>query len=643
MTSQSQQEPFLGLKVKTDKSADLLRGLGLYLEIGEVVLALVTVTKLRPMLSHVAITSDRIVAFYQPDLLRAGIKAQVRHSDVRSVEVRKSFARAAYLLVTRQDGSEVDFGDAQPDDAAQVLPIATRLAAGAPEPLPVPQAPVPSAARPPVPAQWRFNSPPGWPIPPAGWMPPEGWHPDPAWPPPPPGWQLWVPAPTGPAVPSPTPSSATPPPVAGHLPPATPPSFPPVAVPVPQPAQGHGIFGAKKRAEQLEAENARLRQWIAHMQGMDALQLAEQTEQLRAQVAELGSQAAEAKSALKRIKKTIVETTDVALLQEAGVYDYTHPLGDVVAYKSRLDQIKDQIKTMARSDNAVLAATNWQVNGSTAEGRRMTRDFSKLMLRAYNAEADNLVRTMRPFKLSSSIDRLDKTVATIERLGRTMQIRISPAYHQVRIKELKLTADHLVKVEEEKERIRAEREQQREEQKAQREFEREKARLLKERSHYQSALARLEAKGDEAGAAELRSKLAEADQAIADVEGREAKIRAGYVYVISNVGAFGEQMVKIGMTRRLEPMDRVRELGDASVPFRFDVHALIFSEDAVGLENQLHTAMADRRVNKVNLRREFFYASPLEVKDTLATIADQHLLEFHETPEALEWRQSANG
>jgi hypothetical protein len=90
-------------------------------------------------------------------------------------------------------------------------------------------------------------------------------------------------------------------------------------------------------------------------------------------------------------------------------------------------------------------------------------------------------------------------------------------------------------------------------------------------------------------------------------------------------------------------MDRVRELGDASVPFRFDVHALIFSEDAVGLENQLHTAMADRRVNKVNLRREFFYASPLEVRDTLATIADQHLLEFHETPEALEWRQSANG
>jgi hypothetical protein len=126
------------------------------------------------------------------------------------------------------------------------------------------------------------------------------------------------------------------------------------------------------------------------------------------------------------------------------------------------------------------------------------------------------------------------------------------------------------------------------------------------------------------------------------VEGCQANTRAGYVYVISNVGAFGERMVKIGMTRRLEPMDRVRELGDASVPFRFDVHALIFSEDAVELENRFHQALADKRVNLVNLRREFFYATPEEVRTVVKEIAGQHLLEFHEAPEVHEWRTSRN-
>ena len=86
------------------------------------------------------------------------------------------------------------------------------------------------------------------------------------------------------------------------------------------------------------------------------------------------------------------------------------------------------------------------------------------------------------------------------------------------------------------------------------------------------------------------------------------------MYVISNVGAFGEDIVKIGMTRRLDPMDRVRELGDASVPFRYDVHAMVFSDDAVGLETHLHHQFADRRLNLVNMRREFFRARPAEVR-----------------------------
>ena len=99
-------------------------------------------------------------------------------------------------------------------------------------------------------------------------------------------------------------------------------------------------------------------------------------------------------------------------------------------------------------------------------------------------------------------------------------------------------------------------------------------------------------------------------------------------------------MIKIGMTRRLDPSDRVRELGDASVPFRFDVHAFIFSEDAVTLETQLHHSLEHCRVNQVNRRREFFRTSPADVLTLLEKIAGSHLIEFTEIPEALEWRAS---
>ncbi|MEV6868315.1 DUF4041 domain-containing protein [Streptosporangium subroseum] len=402
---------------------------------------------------------------------------------------------------------------------------------------------------------------------------------------------------------------------------------------------GGGLFGGKKK---LEAENAELRVWVERLGGMDAMRVSAMTETLHAEHRGLQTAIADATRRLHEVEQQIVQTEETALLQEAGVYEYRHPLSDAVAYKDRLAQVKTRIKAMSKDNEAVLGSTGWQVNGSAAEGRRMVRDFSKLMLRAYNAEADNCVRTMRPYKLQSAVDRLEKAVEMIVKLGKTMSIHVSGDYHRLRVYELELTADYLAKQEEEKELIRAQREQQREEEAARREFEREKTRLRKEEAHYRSALSKLLAKGDETGAEELKAKLEEIGAAVSDVEAREANIRAGYVYVISNVGAFGENVVKIGMTRRLEPEDRVRELGDASVPFRFDTHALIFSDDAVGLEGRLHALLDNQRVNKINLRREFFHTTPAEVRDLLEKVAGQHLLEYRDTPEALEWRQSVH-
>ncbi|MFI9191103.1 DUF4041 domain-containing protein [Streptomyces californicus] len=375
----------------------------------------------------------------------------------------------------------------------------------------------------------------------------------------------------------------------------------------------------------------------------EAKQAAKDAETTRKETERQRNEIYQAESRLTELHAQIVTTDETVLLQQAGIYAYRHQLHDAVAYRSRLDSLKAEIKDLARNNHAVLAATDWTVNGSAREGRKMIRDFSKLMLRAYNAEADYAVRTMRPHRLTSLVDRLYKSRETIAKLGATMHIRISDAYHDTRVRELQLTADFLQKKDEEKEAQRETRAREREEAAAQRELDREREKLNKELNHYEAALERLRSQGNHDAVRDMEAKLAEIQQALQDVDARAANVRTGYVYVVSNIGAFGDSIVKIGMTRRLEPLDRVYELSGAAVPFRFDVHALIFSKDAVGLETRLHQEFADRRVNRVNNRKEFFYVTPTEVRTALERFAGEHLVEFSETPQALEWRASKTG
>ena len=220
-----------------------------------------------------------------------------------------------------------------------------------------------------------------------------------------------------------------------------------------------------------------------------------------------------------------------------------------------------------------------------------------------------------------------------------MEMRISDAYHALRVEEIELTADYQMKKEEEREAARAERERLREERKVEMELAAARERLDKERAHLVAVIEKLKTSGETDP--DLERKLADVDSAIAQNDFRAANIRAGYVYVISNRGAFGQYVVKIGLTRRLEPLDRIHELGDASVPFRFDVHAIYFSEDAVRLETELHDCFAPRRVNWVNDRKEFFFATPAEVRDVLAAKLG-NLLEFAEHAESTEYLQSVH-
>ena len=216
-------------------------------------------------------------------------------------------------------------------------------------------------------------------------------------------------------------------------------------------------------------------------------------------------------------------------------------------------------------------------------------------------------------------------------------MHISDEFHALRLEEIELTADFLMKKQEEREAAREEKARLREEQRVMAELAAERELLDKERNHLVNALEALRESGDMDE--ELEMKLAEVDEAIAQNDYRAANIRAGYVYVVSNRGAFGEDIVKIGLTRRLKPRERVTELSGASVPFRFDVHALFFSEDAVGLEADLHRHFANRRLNHANSRKEFFFASPAEVREVLASRVGS-LLEFTEHAESTEYLQS---
>jgi hypothetical protein len=434
---------------------------------------------------------------------------------------------------------------------------------------------------------FRFVPPPGWPQPAPGWVPPAGWQPPPSWPSAPPDWQFWVadvPADDGPRD-------------AAER---------PVEVPAAEP----GIERTPREVDRQEES---------------AVSAQEELRRIQRQIDEA--------------RQEFVELNDAILLQQVGIYEYHHPLENAAQYKEALAEVRQSVKDFVKSNTAILVAERFVYNNSLAQGRKMTADLSKLMLRAYNAEADNCVRSVRAGTVASAKQRLDRSVESIAKLGKMMEMRVAPDYHRLRLREIELTGDYQIKVQEERDAARAERERLREERRAEVELQAERERLDKERAHYNNVLAKLDQQDKQEQADELRRRLAAIDDAIAKNDYRIANIRAGYVYVISNIGAFGENVVKIGMTRRLEPRERIVELGDASVPFPFDTHLLHFSEDAVALENELHRMFADRRLNRVNLRREFFFITPQEIRAALAEKLG-NLLEFTDNPEASQYFQS---
>lgn len=375
---------------------------------------------------------------------------------------------------------------------------------------------------------------------------------------------------------------------------------------------------------------------------MSAVDIEREIGSLKAQKLVAENETSETLAKLQEAKKALIETDELAILQEVGIYEYSTLIDTSLEYKEKILELEANIKAANKTGGgAITAVTGWTVNGSEAQGKKMVNEISKLMLRAYNAEAEDAVRTLKPHKVISAMERMGKIKETIEKLGQTMQIRISADYHAMRVKEIRLNGDFLQKLADEKEAQKVEAQRLKDEAKAQKEFEAEKVRLEKEKTHQENLLKKAEETGNQEIIAEAKSKIEDIEKGIAGVEERSANIRAGYVYVISNIGSFGEEVVKVGLTRRIDYEDRIRELSDASVPFIFDTHAVIFSNDAVSLEKQLHNELESLRVNKVNARKEFFRTTPVFVKEILEKLAGEHLLVYNEIAEAAEFRISS--
>jgi Domain of unknown function (DUF4041)/Meiotically up-regulated gene 113 len=335
-------------------------------------------------------------------------------------------------------------------------------------------------------------------------------------------------------------------------------------------------------------------------------------------------------------------------MQSYGVYEPQYEFTRSVEYKAKLESIREQQKEMIREKTAATCSTNWQVGGSAAEGRRMTERQLKLMLRAFNGECEAATASVTWKNIKPLQERIRKSFEAINKLGETVQCAISMAYLKQKLDELDVAYGYAEKVQAEREEQRELREQMREEEKANRELEREREDAEKESDRYEKALEKARAEVQKSNSAEhaaIDAKVAKLEALLAKAEERKNRAisqaeltKLGYVYILSNEGTFGPNVFKVGMTRRLDPQDRVDELGNASVPFRFDVHAIIRSDDAPRLEQTLHDALEPHRINLVNHRKEYFRV-PLE--KIIDLVSEHHgQVEITKYAEAAEYRKS---
>lgn len=409
------------------------------------------------------------------------------------------------------------------------------------------------------------------------------------------------------------------------------------------------IFNASK----IRAENDELKMMLTpEMQ--DALKLHEYIQELNATCERLTAECESQKINLQSLEKSIkvkkdelVTFSDDILVQEFGLYTPRFNYATSDEYKSKLINIRNLQKDCIKNGRAVTGNMNFTYNNSRSQGNKMVKDMQKLLMRAFNSECDETINNVKYNNFDMSLKKITASCNAISNLGKMLSISITPHYFDLKKQELSLALEYQLKKYEEKEALKQARAELREQAKLQKEIDEQRKKIEKEQQHYQKALMsvlkQLESSNNDpdllSKKEELEQQLGLINVSLKDLDYREANQRAGYVYVISNIGSFGENIYKIGMTRRLDPTERIDELSDASVPFNFDVHAMIFTDDAPSLENSLHKSFETKKLNMVNGRREFFNVTLDEIKDVIKNNFDK-TVEFIDVPDAEQYRVS---
>ncbi|HEP1459117.1 TPA: DUF4041 domain-containing protein [Streptococcus pyogenes] len=324
------------------------------------------------------------------------------------------------------------------------------------------------------------------------------------------------------------------------------------------------------------------------------------------------------KAEISEMNTALSDKADEVLFSQTTV-DFTDEVTSN-EIKSELSVVQLEEKEIIKNNEAVLITSR--------NKKVIANKQAKQLLRAFNAEADYYISNVTMKNVDTFRNKLAKSFENLNKLFEIDKVQLTQKYLKSKLKQLDIIFKYKKQVEIEKELLKAQKEEIREQQKAEKEIQQAKAKLEKEERQFNNEMSKLlkylngaqneiEQQIYADKIKELEDKIKELERDKEDVLKRESNTRAGYVYIISNIGSFGENVYKIGMTRRLEPMDRVNELSSASVPFPFDVHALIFSEDAPALESTLHNYFRNKEVNKVNPRKEFFKVDLQEIKEVV--------------------------
>ena len=346
------------------------------------------------------------------------------------------------------------------------------------------------------------------------------------------------------------------------------------------------------------------------------------------------------KNELKDVKRQLKLFTEEVDIEQYNFSDY-----DCLSS----DECKNKLSLLKIKANKLIS-TNKAIVITSEDSKKELNNNIKQLIRCFNSECDNILLNLSVKNIDSSRSKLLKSFESLNKIFVTDGLELTHDFLELKLEELNLVYTYELKKEQEREQQKAIKEQMLEEEKVRREIERQRKEIAKDQSQFTNELNKLmkymqsttndvEKQLYVDKIKELEDKLKELETKKATIDKREENAKAGFVYVISNIGSFGDNIYKIGMTRRLEPMDRIKELSSASVPFEFDVHAMIFSDDAPALESSLHEHFRNNSVNKINLRKEFFEVSLDEIEQYVINNFN-NTAAFTKTALAREYRQS---